>query len=209
VIPKVKICGVTSRDDALAACEAGADLLGLNFAPEAKPRGRYLDPDAAAALAGELPPFVTTVAITVNECPERLREYLAFLDYAQLSGDEPAETCAALEGRAIKAFRLGPGFAVDSMWTYPCRAYLLDAFVPGSHGGTGATCDWAMARRIVEAGRPVMLAGGLTPENVAEAVRTVRPYAVDVAGGVEGAPGKKDHEKLRNFIRNAKFALRD
>lgn len=209
MIPKVKICGVTTRDDALAACDAGADLLGLNFAPEAKPKGRYLDPDAAAALVEELPPFVTTVAVTVNESPKRLLEYLTFVDYAQLSGGEPVQTCAALGGRGLKAFRLRPGFAVDSMWAYPCRAYLLDAYVPGSHGGTGATCDWALARRIVEAGRPIMLAGGLNPDNVAEAVRTVRPYAVDVAGGVEGAPGKKDHEKLRSFIRNAKFALRD
>jgi len=204
---RVKICGITSIEDALAACEAGADLLGFNFAPEAKKRNRYIDPDDAQRIIEQLPPFVWSVAVTVNEPVERAREYLEFLDYVQLHGEETPDLCAALGRGVVKAFRLDPGFDVESILEYRAEAYLLDAFVPGSRGGTGATCDWERACAAVALGAPIMLAGGLTPENVAEAVRRVRPYAVDTAGGVEAGPGKKDHAKLRRFVHNAKSAL--
>ena len=204
---KVKICGITNLDDALAACEAGADALGFNFAPEARPRNRYIDPEEAQRIVERLPPFVASVAVCVNETPERLLEFLEFVDWVQLHGEETVEQCTPVAGRAIKAFRAAPGFDPASMLAYSTASYLLDAYVPGARGGTGELCDWDLARRAVALGRPLILAGGLTPENVAEAVRQVRPYGVDTAGGVERATGRKDRDKMRKFIHNAKAAL--
>ena len=201
---RVKVCGITSREDALAACDAGADALGFNFAEAAKRRNRYVDPDAARAIISELPPFVTTVAVCVNAPLETVRQYLDFVDFVQLHGDESPEFCAALGGRVIKAFRVGPEFDPSQMAAYNAAAYLLDAYVPGEPGGTGQTFDWNTAVRAKALGRHIVLAGGLTPENVAEAVGAVRPYAVDVAGGVESAPGKKDYELIRRFILGAR-----
>ncbi len=204
---RVKICGITTRDDALVACEAGADALGFNFAPEARARNRYIDPEAAQRICEALPPFVARVAVCVNESPDRIREYLEFVDFVQFHGEESPEDCAAAGPRAIKAFRVAAGFDPAVLGAYPVGSYLLDACVAGARGGTGQTCDWDAARKVVALGKPVILAGGLTPENVTEAVAAVRPYAVDTAGGVEGPPGKKDHDRIRAFIRNAKADL--
>ncbi|NIA15401.1 MAG: phosphoribosylanthranilate isomerase [Nitrospiraceae bacterium] len=204
---KVKICGITNLEDALAACEAGADALGFVFAEEAKARNRYVDPEEACAIIQQLPPFVLSVAVCVNEPIERLAEYLGFVDRVQLCGEESVEDCRALGPRAIKAFGVPAGFDSRAMLAYPASAYLLDASVRGAHGGTGVTCDWQRARDAVALGRPIILAGGLTPDNVAEAVRTVRPYGVDTSGGVERAPGKKDHERIRRFIENAQTPI--
>ncbi len=204
---KVKICGITCLEDALAAAAAGADALGFNFAEEAKGKGRYIDPGDARNIVEQLPPFVVTVAVTVNESPERVHEYLEFMDRVQLHGEETPEACGQFGPRAIKVFRVGPDFNPESMLEYPVGAYLLDAFVPMQRGGTGTTCDWDAARRAREVAGPLILAGGLTPENVAKAVRAVGPYAVDTAGGVEREPGKKDHERVRSFIHNAKIPL--
>ena len=204
---KVKICGITSLEDALAAVEAGADALGFNFAEEAKSKGRYIDPDDARNIVKQLPATVLSVAVTVNEEPQRLNEYLDFFDRVQLHGEETPERCREFGPRAIKAFRVGPDFTPEHMLEYSVGAYLLDAYVPEQRGGTGKTCDWETARRARELGVPLVLAGGLTPENVAEAARTVQPWAVDVSGGVESEPGKKDHERLRSFIHNAKISV--
>ncbi|NUM53366.1 MAG: phosphoribosylanthranilate isomerase [Candidatus Hydrogenedentes bacterium] len=204
---KVKICGITSLEDALAACEAGADAIGFNFAEEAKKRCRYIEPDEARAIAAQLPPLVMVTAVCVNEPSNRLRYFLSFCDRVQLHGEEPAEQCNNFGARAIKVFRAGPGFQIESMRDYRVGAYLLDAWAPDARGGTGKTLDWDIAEKAVSLGKPIILAGGLTPDNVAEAVRRVRPYAVDTAGGVESAPGKKDHAKLRSFVENAKRAL--
>lgn len=205
---KVKICGITNLEDALAACDAGADALGFVFAEEAKKRNRYIEPEKARAIIEKMPPFVTTVAVCVNDPPERLLEYAGFCDRLQLCGEESAETAACLpRGRVIKVFRGGSEFDADAAAAYPASAILLDAALPGAHGGTGLTSDWSAAHKAVDAGLNVILAGGLTPENVAEAVRAVQPCAVDTSGGVESAPGKKDHEKIRRFIENAKNAL--
>lgn len=204
---KVKICGITNLEDALAACEAGADALGFNFAEEAKRKNRYIDPEEALKICEKLPPFVCKTAVCVNESVERLREYLGFMDRVQLHGEEPIEVCEAVGTQAIKAFRATPDFDPESMLAYPVAAYLLDAYVPGARGGTGKVADWELARRTVAVAGPLILAGGLNPENVAEAVQAVRPYGVDTAGGVEREPGKKDHERVRDFIRNAKAPL--
>ena len=205
--PKVKICGITSLEDALAACDAGADALGFNFAPEARKRGRYIDPDAARAIIAQLPPFITVTAVCVNEEPAQVHKLLTFCDRVQFHGEEDPAHCAPFGSKAIKAFRVSPEFTPESMRAYPVAAYLLDAWAPDARGGTGQTFDWEIATKAVAVGKPLILAGGLTPDNVAEAVRRVRPYAVDTAGGVESAPGKKDHAKLRSFVENAKRAL--
>ncbi|MBX7258771.1 MAG: phosphoribosylanthranilate isomerase [Candidatus Hydrogenedentes bacterium] len=204
---RVKICGITSYEDARAICDAGADALGFNFAPEAKKRGRYITPDDARGIIRRLPSFVSHVAVTVNDSQENLLHYLTFVDRVQLHGEESIELCASLAPDAIKAFRAAPGFQPESMLRYPASAYLLDAWAPDARGGTGKVFDWQIAKTAVELGHPLILAGGLTPENVADAVRAVRPYAVDTAGGVESAPGKKDYAKVREFVRNAKSAL--
>ncbi|MDP7639408.1 MAG: phosphoribosylanthranilate isomerase [Candidatus Hydrogenedentes bacterium] len=204
---RVKICAITNLDDALAACDAGADALGFNFAIEAKRKNRFIEPEAARRIVEALPPFITTVAICVNDPAARIMEYLQFVDTVQLHGEETPAQCAAIGGRAIKAFRAGGDFQPESMLAYPTSAYLLDAQVAGARGGTGTVGDWDMARAAVALERPIILAGGLTPENVAEAVKYVRPYGVDTAGGVESAPGIKDHERTRDFIRNAKAAI--
>lgn len=204
---RVKICGITSIEDAVAACEAGVDALGFNFAPEAKAKHRYIEPETAQKIIEALPPFVATVAVCVNAPLEDIRGYLEFCQWVQLHGEEDPETCAAAGPRAIKAFRAGPDFSPESIMAYPVAACLLDACVPGTRGGTGQQADWAVAREAVALGRPLILAGGLTPENVADAIRAVGPCAVDTAGGVEREPGKKDHERIRRFVRNAKASV--
>jgi len=204
---KVKICGITNRDDALAACDAGADALGFVFAEEARARNRYIAPEDAKDIIEALPPWVITVAVVVNAPLALLQKYLQFVDRIQLHGEEPDEITRALGHRAIKAFRAGPEFSIMALQQCPAPAVLLDAYDPERRGGTGKTADWSLARQAAALGKALILAGGLTPENVAEAVRTVRPYAVDTSGGVESAPGKKDHERIRSFIHNAKTSL--
>jgi phosphoribosylanthranilate isomerase len=203
-VTKVKICGITNLDDAMAACEAGADAIGFVFAREAMARNRYIAPDEAQKICHALPPFVQKVAVCVNEPVDDMMRYLHFVNYVQLCGDETAIDCQFVSRRSIKVFHVGADFDPKAMLQYPTTAYLLDASVGNQRGGTGENCDWNAARCAVELGRPIILAGGLTPENVADAVAKVRPYAVDVSGGVESAPGKKDHERIRSFIRNVK-----
>ncbi len=204
---RVKICGITNGEDAAAVCEAGADAIGFNFAEEAKKKSRYIEPSEARAIAGDLPPFVAAVAVTVNATIEEIEGYLEFCDWVQLHGEESPETCAAIAPHGIKVFRVGGDFNANDMTKFDARAYLLDAAVAGARGGTGKTCDWKAAQQAVALNKPIILAGGLTPENVAEAITTVRPYAVDTAGGVESAPGKKDHGRIRDFVQNAKQCL--
>jgi len=204
---RVKICGITNLDDAIAACHAGADALGFNFSDEAKRKGRYIDPRDAESICKSLPPFVTKVAVAINPRPEQVAEWLPFMDCVQLHGDETVDFCRQISAKLIKVFHAGPEFDPVGMLDYPVSAFLLDASVPGQRGGTGHTCDWDAASAAVALGRPVILAGGLTPENVADSVRTVQPYAVDTASGVESEPGKKDHGKLRDFVERAKSAV--
>ena len=204
---KVKICGITTREDALAAVDAGADALGFNFAPEARAKNRFIEPVDARRIVESLPPFVTSVGVCVNETTERMREYLEFVDWIQLHGEESAEQCRELGARCIKAFRIDGDFDPARIARYPVGAYLVDAPVPGARGGTGTAWDWGAAKGVALLDRPLILAGGLTPENVAEAIRAVKPYAVDTASGVESEPGKKDHEQIRRFIHNAKTSL--
>jgi phosphoribosylanthranilate isomerase len=203
---KVKICGITNVEDALQAASCGADALGFVFYPQSP---RVLTPERAKEIVAALPPFVAAVGLFVNEEPARVREVADFcgLDLLQLHGDEPAAGCSFPPYRVIKALRVKNAESLTGLSAYPVSAVLLDAWVAGAYGGTGHRFNWQMAARAAREGT-VILAGGLTPENVREAVRIVRPYGVDVSSGVESAPGRKDHEKVAAFIRNARAADR-
>ena len=199
---RVKICGITSMEDALQAVQAGADALGFVFY-EKSPRNLY--PEQAASIISELPPFVQAVGLFVNagagfvnETADRCR-----LDLVQLHGDEPPDYCELIRRRVIKAFRVKDITSLDPVRNYSIAGILLDAFSPKAYGGTGLTFNWEVAQEAGQYG-PVILAGGLTPENVRQAVERVNPYGVDVSSGVETAPGRKDPEKVRDFIRQAK-----
>jgi phosphoribosylanthranilate isomerase len=210
---RVKVCGVTSTADALQAAALGADAVGLNFYPQSP---RYVLPEDAAAILRELPPFVEPVGLFVNQpLTEVFAAAAGFtgLRTVQWHGDEP-------EVSASPAFRFIPAFAVRdreslariSRYLERCRelgrlpaAVLVDAHVAGLYGGTGQRAPWELLADF-RPGVPLILAGGLTPDNVAEAVRVVQPYAVDVASGVESSPGRKDVEEMRRFIGNVRDA---
>ena len=201
---KVKICGVTNIEDALAAVDAGADALGFMFY-EKSPRN--LPAQAAADIIRQLPPFVAKVGVFVNAAEESVRRSIGEcgIDTLQFHGDETPEFCRRFQPLKIyKAFRMENLESLRALPGYLTDAWLLDSFVEGKPGGTGAQFNWDLAVEGKKLGRPIILAGGLRPENVAEAVRKVRPFAVDVSGGVESSPGKKDHAKLRRFIAAAK-----
>lgn len=200
--PRVKICGITSLDDALQAVHCGADALGFVFFSKSP---RCLEPERARSIIDELPPFVTCVGLFVNEQRERIVQVAEHcgLDALQLHGDESPQDCCGLNRRVIKALRVRDRQSLSAHGEFAVSALLLDAYVPGAYGGTGQAFDWSLAAELARQ-RSLILAGGLTPENVAEAVATVRPYAVDVSSGVESSPGCKDHQKVADFIRNAK-----
>ena len=200
---RAKICGITRAEDARVAIEQGAHALGFVFAPSSP---RALTRDQAAVLVRSLPPFVSKVGLFVDASREEVFDIAAHvgLDTVQLHGDEDPETCAAVQRvvPVVKAFRVRGPETVDQMRVYRgcVAAFLLDAYVPGRHGGTGTRFDWAQAVEAKSLGVPVILAGGLDSGNVAEAIRAVRPFAVDVSSGVESAPGLKDPNRLREFL---------
>ena len=195
---RVKICGITTWDDARLSVDLGASALGFNFYP---PSPRSISPRDAWSIIRRLPPFVEAVGVFVN-WPPLVVDALARavrLGAVQLHGGESPEDVADLarKHRVIKAVQVGRGFRAASLARYrKANALLLDGFAPGLHGGTGRTLDWKLARAARRYGK-IILAGGLTPENIAEAIRVAEPYAVDVASGVESRPGRKDPVRLR------------
>jgi len=199
---RVKICGITNWPDAQHAIEAGCDALGFNFYRRSP---RYITPQAAAAIRSRLPKEIAAVGVFVNEAPATVTKIARsiHLDYAQLHGEEPPAAARAIARSTpvIKAFRVGPRFRASRVAHYPATAFLLDGAPPRGplRGGTGHRFDWALARPAARYG-PIVLAGGLTPDNVAQAIRAAHPAAVDVASGVERAPGRKDARKLRAFL---------
>lgn len=202
---RVKVCGFTDVDELRAACEAGVDAVGINLA-----RGpRRVELEQAAALCAAAPTFVTSVLLFVDAGLEAIREALRATraGAVQLHGDEPPELAAELrrEVPVIKAFRVRDAGALEVIDGYPADAYLLDAYVPGTAGGTGVAWDHALLRGC-RLSRPVVLAGGLTPGTVAAAVAAARPWAVDVASGVEAAPGRKDAAAVAAFVAAARGA---
>ena len=200
---KVKVCGITNKDDAWAAVELGADALGFMFYRRSP---RYVRPERAREIIERLPPFVTTVGVFVNEEKEKVKEIIEVSGVVavQLHGEESPAYCASFRNvKVIKAFRVSDDFDPERLGDYEVSAYLLDAYQKDAYGGTGKTFSWEMATRAKRYGR-IILAGGLTPENVAQAIREVAPYAVDVSSGVEHAPGVKDREKVRRFLARAR-----
>jgi phosphoribosylanthranilate isomerase len=202
---RVKICGITNAADALAAVDAGADLLGFNFYAKSP---RRIAEDEAAKIRPRLPREVDAVGIFVNAPTADVAALCRSLklDAAQLHGDETAETVAELAGSVpiVKAFRVDLDFDLRTLKDYSrAFAFLFDAVVSGQYGGTGHSTDWDAAKQAAVKHR-IILAGGLKVENVAAAVRIVRPYGIDVASGVESKPGKKDHGRLREFIQEVR-----
>lgn len=200
---KVKICGITNLADAQVAVEAGADLLGFIFC-ETSPR--FVTIEQVADIARQLPPHIVKVGVFVN--PKESDVIAAIsrcgLNLLQFHGDEPPEFCTQFGVMSLKAFRVRDAASLDGLRNYPTDAWLLDTYAENQAGGTGRTFNWELAIAAQKLGRPIFLAGGLTPENVADAVRKVRPFAVDVSSGVEASPGKKDPTKVRRFIQDAK-----
>ena len=199
---KIKICGLTNAEDAAAAVEAGADAVGFVFHTKSP---RCVEATVVKAIIKTLPPFVLPVGVFVNEEAKVVRDVMddCGLVLAQLHGDETAAYCEALGRPVLKAVRLKDRRSFLTLAEFQGRAgvrgFLLDAFSPEAYGGTGQVADWSLAAEAASAAT-VLLAGGLTPENVSEAIRQVRPYAVDVSSGVEAGPGKKHHQKIRAFV---------
>lgn len=200
---RVKICGITRLEDALAAARLGADALGFNFWPASK---RHVTPAAARAIIRRLPPLLTTVGVFVNQTEEELRSIAAEtgIQVLQLHGDEPPDLCARLPLPVVKAIPVDQVRSLARLLSYEVSAFLLDTPSRG-YGGSGVPFDWSLAEGVSEVA-PVILAGGLHPENVAAAIRAVRPYAVDVASGVESSPGVKDMDRMSRFVAAAREA---
>ena len=202
---KVKICGITNLADALGAVEARADLLGFIFCATSP---RHLTVAAAAEIAGQLPAHIVKVGVFVNAPDELVVEAISAcgLNMLQFHGEEKPEDCTKFGVMSIKAFRVRDAQSLEALLDYSTDAWLLDTFAERQAGGTGRTFDWELAVKAQRFGKPIFLAGGLDPANVIEAVRRVRPFAVDVSSGVESSPGKKDPAKVNTFIRSAKRA---
>jgi len=197
---RVKICGITNVEDAVAAVEAGADALGFMFYAESK---RNITFECAASIIRMLPPFVAKTGVFVDASEEFIRSAIETtgIDTLQLHGNETPEFCRQLSPKnLIKAFRVRDVESLRDCLPYRDHAWLLDSYVVGAQGGTGVAFNWDVAVEATKLSRMVILAGGLKTETVAAAVRKVRPYAVDVSSGVEVAPGKKDHAKIRRFV---------
>lgn len=202
---KVKICGITNLDDAWVAVEAGADLLGFVFYEGSL---RQVTLPVAAEIARQLPPHALRVGVFVNAPAAAVRQAIAAcgLNLLQFHGDEPPDYCQQFDVKTMKAFRIRDAESLRALPRFKTNFWLLNAFTPEKPGGTGETFDWGLAIEAQKLGGPIFLAGGLTPENVAGAVRKVRPYGVDVSGGVESSPGKKERAKIQAFIQAARAA---
>jgi phosphoribosylanthranilate isomerase len=202
---KVKICGITNLADAQMAVAAGADVLGFNFYEKSP---RHVSLTTAAAILKQLPQFILRAGVFVDPEEELVMRAIGEcgLGLLQFHGDEPPEFCVQFGLMSVKAFRIRSADSLKELPRYRTEAYLLDAFLPEAVGGTGKKFNWDLAIEAQRFGKPIFLAGGLTPENVADAVRKVKPFGVDVASGVESAPGKKDKAKVNAFIEAVRAA---
>ncbi len=203
---KIKICGITNVEDASISVDYGADAIGFVFYPQSS---RYISPDKAAQITAIMPPFVSVVGIFVDASFEFIKEVInkVDIDVVQLHGNESPDFCKMFDCKIIKAFRIQNAETLEVCKNYLNISWLLDAFNPDLIGGTGKVFDWQIALKARLLNPRIILSGGLTPENVADAIQKVRPMAVDVSSGIEKSPGKKDHQKLKAFIKAAKLAL--
>jgi phosphoribosylanthranilate isomerase len=204
---KIKICGITNTEDAGVAVAAGADALGFVLYRKSP---RFVEPAVVKTIVARLPPFVLPIGVFVNEEPQRVRALMdeCGLMLAQVHGDESALYCQQLGRPVLKALRLKDRGTFLALAEFQGRAnvrgFLIDTFSDQAYGGTGKTVDWTLAQEAA-CSTPIILAGGLTPTNVAEAIAQVRPYGVDVSSGVEQSPGKKDPDKVKAFIQAARL----
>ncbi|MFH1046599.1 MAG: phosphoribosylanthranilate isomerase [Candidatus Omnitrophota bacterium] len=198
---KIKICGITNKEDAAWVANLAADYLGIVFAKDSK---RNVSEKTALEIVQAVPAYLEKVGLFVNEDPKVVLKILSLckLNVLQFHGEESPEYCQQFKGQAqiIKAFRIKDASTLEQMPRYDVDFYLLDAYVEGEQGGTGATFNWDLALKAKELGKPIFLAGGLTVENVAEAIKKVQPYAVDVSSGVEASPRRKDIGLMQQFI---------
>jgi phosphoribosylanthranilate isomerase len=207
MLPKIKICGITNQEDAEAAVHEGADALGFVLYSHSP---RYVEPAVAKRIIGRLPPFVLPVGVFVNQDLDTVRHLFDDCGFAlaQLHGDESPGFCESLNRPVLRAIRLRDRSSFLALAEFKGRAgvrgFVVDAFSNTAYGGTGHTTDWSLAGEVAKAA-PILLAGGLTPENVQEAIRRVQPYGVDVSSGVEESPGRKDPDKIRAFIRSVRL----
>jgi phosphoribosylanthranilate isomerase len=202
--PIIKICGLTSLEQALSCVELGVDWLGLNCWNGSS---RYITAEKAMEIVAGLPESITTVGVFVNESADSLESIMreTGMDLAQLHGDESADSCKRITVPWFKAFRVSPEFQPQRIQDYGCETFLLDAYSKTHYGGSGQTIDWELASAVSGMGK-LILAGGLAPDHVAEAVKKVRPWGVDVCSGVESEPGIKDLLKVKTFINNIRNA---
>jgi len=203
---RIKVCGITTQEDARSAVAAGADALGFIFV-ERSPR--VITPEMVRAITGQLPPFVNSIGVFLDEEREVVEEIVSYcrLSMVQLHGAETPEYCKNLSCRVIKSFSMHPGSDSDELAVYAevVSGFLLDTYHKDLSGGTGMVFDWKLVAQVKPPG-PVILAGGMNPENVGEAIRQVKPFAVDVNSGVEYQPGRKDPDKLKNFAHEVRKA---
>jgi len=201
---KIKICGITNKEDALWAIELRVDALGFVFANSP----RRVDPGIVQEIVEHLPPFISRVGVFVNEDRERVKEVAGScrLTTLQFHGEESPSYCQGFREKVVKAFRIKDKSVLEEITQYQDKVdgCLLDTYSPEGYGGTGKTFNWGIARKIKEFGLPIILSGGLNPDNVREAIKKVGPYAVDVSSGVEKRPGKKDLKKLGDFVRTVR-----
>jgi phosphoribosylanthranilate isomerase len=203
---RIKICGITNLEDARVAVQAGADALGFIFVSQSP---RFIELNDATDIIHTLPPFVATVGVFVDASVETVRMFseICGLDTLQFHGEESPSYCQRFtDFKVIKAFRIQDADSLQQLPQYKSctSAWLLDSYVPGKPGGTGTCFNWDLATQAKNLGHPVILAGGLTPDNVSPAVQTVRPFGIDVSSGVESAPGRKDPQKIAQFIQAAR-----
>jgi phosphoribosylanthranilate isomerase len=203
---RVKICGITNLEDARVAIDSGADALGFIFFSGSP---RHISPESAAEIISNLPPFIAKVGVFVDAPVDGILDIAGAtgIDTVQLHGSESPAECAEIAASrltVVKAFRVKEATSLEPIANYRASAFLLDSYVAGQLGGTGAKFNWDLALKAKQFNTPIILAGGLDPENVTDAVSKVFPYAVDVSSGVEASPGKKDHQKVRRFIARAK-----
>jgi len=202
---KVKICGITNFEDAIVAADAGADALGFIFY---EPSPRCVTIETAAAIIRRLPPAILKVGVFVNASEDLVSRTAkdCGLNFLQFHGSESPGFCLSFGIESMKAFQIRDASSLTPLAEYKTRAWLLDAWSPSRPGGIGEIFNWDLAVQAGQLGRPIFLAGGLTPKNVGEAISKVNPYGVDVSSGVEASPGRKDHTKLKDFIQAAKSA---
>ena len=199
---KVKICGMTNLKDVKVAVDGGVDAVGFIFY---KKSPRSVTMQAVREIVLELPPFVDSVGVFVNETAEQINKISDHckLDRVQLHGDESSAFCKKIRRRVIKVIRVKDIQSLKKLSDYPVSSFLLDTFSEDQYGGTGKVFDWNLAYSAKKYG-PIILAGGLTPNNVRQAIQRIQPYGVDVCSGVESQPGIKDHKKMQAFLKNVK-----